>query len=202
MSTRSVNYGARAKPDQSVDEDLMGISAVLVDKEEMRIDLFGDIGINFVVKFKVVFDNLVAKAKKTRKRIRINVFSFGGSSSFGLAIYDLIKTSGVAVDTVTLGAVGSSALAIYLAGQRRYIYENAILFSHPTDEILDASTKLSSLKGKFAQLAVDDRAYRKIILANSRLTPQMLAKLEKNETYVTAPEAVKYGLAHEIIKNH
>lgn len=198
---RSGKGGIRAEPGKSVEEDLMGISAVLVDKQAMRIDLFGDIGINFVVKFKVTFDDLVAKARKTKRRIRINVFSFGGSSSFGLAIYDLIKTSGVAVDTVTLGAVGSSALAIYLAGQRRYIYENAILFSHPTDENIDSGAKLTSLKNKFAQLAVDDNAYRRIILANSKLTRQTLAKLERNETYITAEMAIKYGLAHEIIRN-
>jgi len=139
-------------------------------------------------------------ARKKHLKITITICSPGGDSAVGLAIYDLIRSSGLPVRTRALGEVSSAALAVFLAGRERLMFENACLFSHKTDQEMEGCSRQEK-ETILAQLQAEDEKYASIILENSKMTRRQLDKFEGLERRITAQEAVELGLAHEIIKN-
>ena len=173
-------------------------------------NIFGDNLDNKVLldfkKYLEILEKLIKKAgkSKTNRSIKLYLCTGGGDCSVGLAIYDLLRSrsrfKSLQIETVALGEVASAGVIIFLAGDKRLIHENALLLSHLTDQNMDDCSRQEK-DNIMNQMRIMDGIYRKIILKRSKLNSQTLARLEKLEKYITAKEAVKYGLAHEIIRN-
>lgn len=187
--------------------DEENFSAVVLDESLLNVDLFGQVNEKMVLTFKRYFLKLVKfyrdlPGKKNPMTITIN--SSGGNANDGFAIFDIIRSSGMPVTTVALGSAESAALIIFLAGSKRRIHQNALLLTHETHEhdLEGRAHTAHSLVTIGNQLLITDKLISKIILENSKITPQTLARLKKSEKLIIAEEAVKYGLAHEIIRNN
>lgn len=185
---------------------------IVYAEEANSIEIFGDICIHILPSVKSFLNKFGAayKNKRFRKRSGINeltitINSPGGFALQGLALHDLIKYSPFPINTVALGGVASAALLPYLAGRRRYVYKNAIFLAHRSSKLPDESEGYRHSEWFYQQnqeLKLLDKLSNQIILANSNLREKELRALQEREKHITAEEAISYGLAHEIIKNH
>ena len=195
-------------------------SKAVVSEEELllnycqdmkSIDLFGAISTELVLAIKGYLDklNFAWRNKKNRDEtnllnLTVTINSAGGEAEQGLAFYDLFKTSKMPVTTVALGKLASAGLIAFLGGKIRYIYPHTVLMTHAASYALadfEGSKRSGWYRGRGQDLKILDRICDQIILNNSKLTKSALARLQREERLITAEEAMRYGLAHGIIKN-
>jgi len=129
--------------------------------------------------------------------IQVEITSDGGDSEAGLAFFDRIRNSPSQVVTVAYGLVASAASLVFAAGHKRFMAPNAWLMVH--------EESLEGLEGTVANLERDLRHLRKVedqystLMASvSKMHKDNWDHLNINETYITAEEALQYGIADGI----
>lgn len=133
------------------------------------------------------------------------ISSGGGDSLVGFSFYEFMTSVlRPRLETVALGEVGSIAVLMYMAGDKRYITKNSTVYLHEFAlSFLEKSAwSLSQTKAKVADMTVDQNHYISIIVGRSggKLTRKKLLTLMRNNATLTAEQAVKLGLAHEILE--
>ncbi len=183
---------------------------VIFDKTSMRIDIFCRISPKTILDVHSILKELGSLKGNgsgvSRKKITVVVNTCGGEALQGLAIYDLLRSCGLDVTTVILGEVASSGLAVVLAGRERLMYPNAILHFHQTAMEFEKEKSIKILRQEEvererAQIRIVDTLYAEITLENSHISLRHLRALERRDTYVTAEQALKMGLVHELIEH-
>lgn len=179
------------------------IDSVDLDERLLTINIFCPIEGSILLRLKKVLDTLQKFAKQKRKpcELTVNINSVGGELLTGLAMHDLIRACKIPVKTVAVGDVFSVALLIFLAGRKRFVHPNAFLFAHTARQDLGECNK-TEIRNILNQLELLEQCSDKIILTNSKLTRKQLERFKEEEKYITAKEAVKYGLAHAIIRGN
>src|ERR687887_1424555 len=147
----------------------------------------------------IVAQLLFLEAEDPDADIRLYVNSPGGSSYAGFAIYDAMQFVKPDVQTYAVG-MAMSAGALILAGGapgKRYVLPNSKVMIHqgsggfrgtPAD-IQIAAKEILSMTERYAQIISDH-------------TAQSLEQVKRDidrDRYMTASEAVEYGLVDEVI---
>ena len=132
--------------------------------------------------------------------IRIFINSTGGDISVMFAIHDIIRSVPCQIHTIGMGQVMSAGTLLLACGHRRYIYENTVVMLHEpyfsSDEL-----KIDSMKKELAiNKILRDKMLSLMALYLSIDCKQLEMDLAAGDKYLTAEEAVKYGLADEVIK--
>lgn len=182
---------------------------VIYDKASRRIDIFCVIDRNAVLHVQ----SILATLKKSRTPENrddnsgptVVVNTCGGEALQGLAIYDLLRSSGFKIRTIILGEVASSGIAVALAGQERFMYRNGVLHFHQTAVEFERERspkilRLEEIEGERRQIRIVDALFAKIILENSHISLRELKTLERHNAHVTAEQALKMGFVHRIIE--
>ena len=156
-------------------------------------------------------DNLIknlmaldAESDKESDKETITIFlnSNGGDVMSGLAAYDVIQTLRSPVRTVVLGAAYSMGAILFLAGQKREIYEHGRIMIHDPSY---SSGDITGKKPHEIQRQVDNLMETRNILAKiiSETTGKELSEVleeTREDRYYNAEEALKAHLATNIIK--
>ena len=134
--------------------------------------------------------------------ITLYINSPGGDVSSGLAVYDYIKTMQSPVNTVCIGMAASMGAILFLSGQNRSMLENSQVMIHDPSF---AKNSLSGSKPLEIQKQLDKlidvrKTLVDIIVENSNMNEEEVYNKTKEDTYLTASEAMKLGIATEIIK--
>ena len=148
----------------------------------------------------VVAQLLFLQNEDPKKDIQIYINSPGGSVYDGMAIYDTIKHIKNDVSTVGIGLQASMGAFLLSSGTKgkRFLLPHAKVMIHQPS---------SGTRGKVSDMEIDLKESLKVrellneILAQN--TGQKLSKVEKDvdrDYWMTAEEAVKYGLADKVIK--
>lgn len=128
-------------------------------------------------------------------QINIYINSYGGSVFEGMAIYNQLKRHPAHKTVYVDGFACSIASVIAMAGNEVVMPRNALMMVH---------NMWMGIAGNSAELrkAADDldkinEAGRTAYLekAGDKLTSEMIAQLEDDETWLTADECIGYGLA-------
>lgn len=130
--------------------------------------------------------------------IMMYINSPGGSFVAGLAIYDIMRSIRSEIITIGIGQICSMAVPIFLAGTYRHSHNNAEFMIHQpsggihgnTQEISEYSSQLEDCKRRYIDLIV-------------KYTKKKRTQIEKDmqkDHWMTAEEAVKYGIVEFIIK--
>jgi len=132
------------------------------------------------------------------------VSSGGGGCREGFTLYEFItRVLKPKIHTVAMGEVGSMAVPIFLAGSVRHITEGTTLFLHEISRTFnkDGSVKLSEVDAARARLLISSDRYTSIVLrrCGRKITKNHLLRLMRDNTSLTAKEAVKLGFAHSIL---
>ena len=148
----------------------------------------------------IIAQLLFLEHEDPKKDIKLYINSPGGSVTAGLAIYDAMQHVKPDVSTVCVGMAASMGAVLLAAGKK------GKRFSLPNSEVL-LHQVMGGAEGQAVEVEITAKHIIKIkdklsqILAKH--TGQSLAKIEADtdrDYYMSAEEAVKYGLIDEIIK--
>jgi ATP-dependent Clp protease protease subunit len=132
------------------------------------------------------------------KPIVFIINSPGGSCYDGLSIYDTMRACRAPITTIGMGMVASMGFIIYLAGDKRVTTPSTRFLNH----------QLSAYNyGRYSDLVIEHEEHvklmatlRDIVVDRTKLTKEEVIKTtDKGDAYYTAEEAVKSGIAHEIV---
>lgn len=164
-----------------------------------RIIFIGD-AISDVLANIVIAQLLFLDAQGDKKDIKIYINSPGGSVTAGMAIYDTMQYVRSDVSTICMGTAYSMGTVLLAAGAKgkRFILPNAEVLLHQVMGGVEGQAIDIKIRAEHI-LKVKDRLNK--ILASH--TGQNIKKIEQDsdrDYFMTADEAVKYGVVDKIIK--
>ncbi|HEY4490182.1 MAG TPA: ATP-dependent Clp endopeptidase proteolytic subunit ClpP [Candidatus Paceibacterota bacterium] len=148
----------------------------------------------------VIAQLLFLENEDSKKDIHLYIHSPGGNVYSGLAIYDTMQHIKPSIATYCIGIAASMASILLSAGAKgkRFVLPNAEVMIHQP---------LGGAEGQASDIEI---SARQILKAKARIneilaknTGQPISKIEKDadrDFFLTAEEAVKYGIVDKILK--
>lgn len=163
--------------------------------------ILGDISEDLAVAVDSIirFWNKVDQEKPVEERqpIKLYIHSPGGYLTSAFSIIDSIKLSKTPVYTIAIGEVYSGGFFIFLAGHKKYTYPHTSFLYH------EGSTANGGDANKFRNFAkfyeVQLKQLKDIVLENSNITEEEYEKHIKDDWWLTAKEAIQFGIADQIL---
>lgn len=147
----------------------------------------------------VIERNLMTKDKP--KMIKLLINSPGGEVPSAFAAIDIIKGSRIPVYTYGLGEIASCALMLFIAGERgkRFVTRNTSILSHQYSSIsFGKDHELMARVKEFSN--TQERILEHYKLCTGLSEKQIKTYLlPPEDVWLTAKEAVKYGIADKIV---
>jgi ATP-dependent Clp protease protease subunit len=148
----------------------------------------------------IIAQMLFLASEDSDKDINIYINSPGGVVTAGLAIYDTMQYLKCPITTICIGQAASMGAMLLAAGSKgkRYALPNARIMIHQP---------LGGAQGQATDIEIQTKEIMRVkkllneILAKH--TGQPLAKIEKDtdrDFYMSAQEAVEYGIVDEVIE--
>lgn len=157
--------------------------------------------ISDVVANAVIAQMLFLDSQDKKSDIKLYLNTPGGMVTAGLAIYDTIQHVSAPVSTICVGIAASMGAVLLSAGTagKRFILPNAEIMLHQV--MGGAEGQASDIKIRAEQILKIKDKLNKIL---AKHTGQKINKIEHDtdrDFYLSAEEAVKYGLVDKIIKS-
>lgn len=148
----------------------------------------------------IIAQLLFLDSEDSKKDIKLYINSPGGLVTAGLAIYDTMQYVKCAVATICVGTAASMAAMLLAAGAKgkRFALPNSEVLLHQV--MGGAEGQATDIKIRAEHILKTKDRLNKIL---AKHTGQSLAKIDKDtdrDFYLSAEEAVKYGLVDKIIK--
>ncbi len=147
----------------------------------------------------LVAQMLFLEAEDPDKDISLYINSPGGSITAGMAIYDTMQYIRCDVSTICIGmaaSMGAFLLAAGAKGKRRALPNGEILIHQPLGGARGQATEVAI---HAEQLIKTREKMNKILAERTGQTVEQIALDTERDHYMTAEEALKYGLIDEII---
>lgn len=148
----------------------------------------------------IVMQLLYLQSDNRRKDIHFYINSPGGSVTAAMAIYDTMHILSCPVNTYCVG-LAASAAAVLLGGGakgKRFILPHAKVMIHqPWGQV---GGQVSDIKIQADEILKTRALLNEIMAADTGKTPEQLAKDTDRDNYMTAQEAVEYGIVDSIVK--
>jgi ATP-dependent Clp protease protease subunit len=158
--------------------------------------------IDYKLTSRVITQLLYLDHEDAEKPIKIFINSPGGSADDGFAIYDMIRFVRSPVKIISAGLSASAATVIMLAAKKenRFALPNARIMIHqPSMRSFGAAEDLRRTAEQILKLR------QRINELYAQETGQPLAKVSEDtdrDYWMTAQEAVEYGLISRVVNNH
>jgi len=128
--------------------------------------------------------------------IIVFIDTYGGSPYAMFAMHDMMKLMPFPIHTVGIGKVMSAGVVLLAAGEKRSVTPNAIIMMHQMNT--EVQGKLSSAQAECAHVELlQNRMYELYSKYTGHSIEKISEDLQHNK-YMTAEEAIKYGLADDI----
>ena len=164
--------------------------------EERIIFITGEI--NDALANTVVAQLLYLEAKDSTKDIDVYINSPGGSVTAGLAIYDTMNFIKCGVSTICIGMAASMAAFLLSSG------EKGKRFALPSSEIMihqplgGAQGQASDIKIQAEHILSINKRLNEILAKNTGKPYEEVEKDTDRDNYLSAEEALEYGLIDKI----
>ena len=148
----------------------------------------------------IVAQMLFLESEDPDKDINLYINSPGGSVTAGLAIYDPMQYIKPQVSTICVGLAASMA-AILLAGgakEKRFALPNAEIMIH--QPLGGAKGQASDIEIQAKNIIKTKERMNKILASHTGRDLKTIAKDTDRDNFMTAQEALKYGLIDKIIE--
>jgi len=129
--------------------------------------------------------------------IKLHINSDGGEVFGALSIVDRIQSSKVPIHSYAEGLVASASTLISVSCHKRYIRKNTILLIHQVRSWFEGTYEDFNDEKQNMDLIM--KVVKGIYLKHTKFTEDELNTLLKRDLYLNAEDAIKYGLADEII---
>lgn len=146
----------------------------------------------------VVAQLIYLEAKDPSKDISLYINSPGGSVSAGLAIYDTMNYVKCDVSTICIGMAASMGAFLLSSGQKgkRYALPNSEIMIH--QPLGGAQGQASDIKIAADHILKTRQKLNTILAANSGKPLSQIEKDTDRDNYLSAQEAMEYGLIDKV----
>ena len=150
----------------------------------------------------VVAQLLFLEAEDPEKDIHLYINSPGGSVTAGMAIYDTMHYIKCDVSTVCIGMAASMGAFLLAGGAKgkRYILPNAEVMIH--QPLGGAKGQASDIEIAAKNIIRTKEKLNRILSENTGKSYEQMCKDTDRDNWMTAKEAVEYGLVDSVIENH
>ena len=165
--------------------------------EDRIIFLSGEI--NTEVANSVIAQLLFLEAKNSEKEISLYINSPGGEVDAGLAIFDTMNFIKSKVSVICVGLAASMAAVLLSSGEKgkRYALPHSRIMIH--QPLGGFSGQASDIKIHAEQILKIKDVINKILSENTGKSVEEIERDTNRDYYLTAEEALKYGLIDEIL---
>lgn len=145
---------------------------------------------------------LFLEAEDPNKDINLYINSPGGSVTAGMAIYDTMNYIKCDVSTICLGMAASMGAFLLAGGTKgkRFALPNAEVMIHqPSGGAQGQATEIKIVAEKILQTR---KKLNEILAANTGQPYEVIERDTERDNYMTAQEALDYGLIDRVIASH
>jgi ATP-dependent Clp protease protease subunit len=155
--------------------------------------------VNDVVANSIIAQMIFLEHDDPDKDIILYINSPGGIVSSGMAIFDTIKHVKPQVQTICIGAAASMAAVILAAGTKgkRFILPHGKVMLHQPSG--GATGQSSDIQIHAKEIMKTKKEMNKIISENTKKSIEEVEKLTDRDYYMTAEEAIEFGIVDEIL---
>ena len=166
-----------------------------------RIIFLGE-EVNEVTASLVVAQLLFLESEDPTKDINLYINSPGGSVTAGMAIYDTMNYIKCDVSTVCMGMAASMGAFLLAGGAKgkRFALPNAEVMIHQPSG--GAQGQATEIRIVAEQILRTKKKLNEILAANTGQPLEVIERDTERDNYMTAEEAVKYGLVDAVITKH
>ena len=149
----------------------------------------------------VVAQLLFLEAEDPDKDINIYINSPGGSVTAGMAIYDTMQYIKPQVSTICVGMAASMGAFLLAAGEKgkRFALPNAEIMIH--QPLGGVSGQAEDIKIHAEWILKTREKLNRILSENTGQPLNIIARDTDRDNFMSAEEAVKYGLIDKVIKD-
>lgn len=133
-------------------------------------------------------------------QLNVHINSAGGSVFDGIAIENMLKQSSSQVNVYIDGLAASIASVIAMGGDTIFMPSNAMMMIHMPWTITMGNAKDMRKSADDLEKIAESSIITYLDKAGDKLDRNTLVQLMNNETWLTADEAVEYGLADEVLE--
>ena len=155
--------------------------------------------VNDVTASLVVAQLLFLESEDPNKDIHFYINSPGGSVTAGMAIYDTMNYSKCDVSTMCIGmaaSMGAFLLAGGTKGKRLALPNAEVMIHQPSGGAQGQATEIQIVAEKILQTK---KKLNEILAANTGQPLEVIERDTERDHYMTAEEAMKYGLIDRVI---
>lgn len=126
------------------------------------------------------------------------ISSLGGFVHSGIYLYNHIRALPLRVVAYNAGTVASIAVAVFVAADERYCSAHGVFMIHPTSLSPQAGMTAPLLQSSLNGALADDARTENILRERASIPEDSLAARRSKDVYISAADAVRYGLAGEV----
>ena len=188
---------------QEVKEALGGLVEELERQESKTLLLYGEIEEEKAADLCAGLLYLNKKTPEPLKPIQFYISTYGGNADDMFAIYDMmnIVKKDCPIETIGIGKVMSAGVLILANGTpgSRKVAKNCRVMIHSCNA--GQAGDIHNLKNEMEAIQYQQDQYINALVQASSLTKRQLTRLldRKVNVYLTAEEAIEYGIADEIM---
>ena len=166
-----------------------------------RIIFLGE-EVNDVTASLVVAQILFLESEDPTKDINLYINSPGGSVVAGMAIYDTMQYVKCDVSTICMGMAASMGAFLLAGGTKgkRYALPNAEIMIHQPSG--GAQGQASDIKIVAEQILKTKQKLNKILAENTNQPIEVIERDTERDNYMSAEEALSYGIIDQVIEHH
>lgn len=149
----------------------------------------------------VVAQLLFLEGQDSEKDISLYINSPGGSVSAGFAIYDTMQYIKCDVSTICMGMAASMGAFLLSSGAKgkRYALPNSLIMIH--QPLGGAQGQATEIEIVAKQILKTKENLNRILAENTGKPIEQIYRDTERDNYMTAQEALEYGLVDKVIKN-
>lgn len=149
----------------------------------------------------VVAQLLFLESEDSTKDISLYINSPGGSVTAGMAIYDTMNYIKCDVSTICIGMAASMGAFLLSGGAKgkRYALPNAEIMIH--QPLGGAQGQATEIEIAAQHILKTKKKLNEIIAANCGKSVEEVEKATDRDNWMTAKEALEYGLIDKIVEN-
>ena len=166
-----------------------------------RIIFLGE-EVNDVTASLAVAQILFLESEDPTKDINLYINSPGGSVVAGMAIYDTMQYVKCDVSTICMGMAASMGAFLLAGGTKgkRYALPNAEIMIHQPSG--GAQGQASDIKIVAEQILKTKQKLNKILAENTNQPIEVIERDTERDNYMSAEEALSYGIIDKVIEHH
>ena len=166
-----------------------------------RIIFLGD-EVNEVSAQLIVAQLLFLESEDPNKDVHLYINSPGGVITAGMAIYDTMRYIKCDVSTICIGMAASMGAFLLAGGAKgkRYVLPNAEVMIHQPSG--GAQGQATEIQITAEWILRTKKKMNEILAANTGRTYEQVAADTERDKWMTAEEALEYGIVDSIIESH